>query len=142
MPLTARTGMCVNTALLIKCVLYTNTTLVCLLLSTTSGFNFLTTFDVFKSFVGCVYDSDSKLTASPSKSFSERCSQLFVSMAIPIGQNSGGGKLFVFYFLCLWPIQFPCFYDSSFHSLSSICTTNNLGRTGGFFVVRLALGSL
>lgn len=109
MPLTARTGMCGNAALLIKCVSYTSTILVCLVLSTTSTFNFLTISDVFKSFVGSVYDSASKLTASPSKSFSEHCSQLSASMAIPIEQNSGGGKLFVFYFLCLWPIQFPCF---------------------------------
>lgn len=130
MPLTARTGMCVNTALLIKCVSYTNTVLVCLVLSTTSSFNFLTTSDVFKSFVGCVYDSASKLTASPSKHFSEPCSQPFASMTTPIGQNSGGGKLFVF--LCFWPIQFPCFLDRSFHFLSSVCTTSNLGRTGGF----------
>lgn len=126
MPLTARTGMCVNTALLIKCVSYTNTVLVSLVLSTTSTFNFLTTSDVLKKFVGCVYDSTSKLTASPSKHFSEH------SKDIPIGQNSGGGKLFVFYFLCFWPIQFQCFLDCSFHSLSSLCTTSNLGRTGGF----------
>lgn len=94
MPLTARTGMCVNTALLMKCVSYTNTILVCLVLSTTFSFNFLTIFDVFKSFVGCIYDSASKLTASPSKHFSEHCSQLFASVAAPIGQNSPGRKLF------------------------------------------------
>lgn len=75
--------MCGNTALLIKCVSYTNTALVCLVLSTASTFNFLTTFGVLQSFVGCIYDSASKLTASPSKSYSEHCSQLFVSMTIP-----------------------------------------------------------
>lgn len=93
MPLTARTGMCANTALFMECVSYTNTILVGLVLSTTCSFNFLTTFDGFKNFVGCVYDSASKLTASPSKSSSEHRSQLFVSMDIPTGQNSGGGKL-------------------------------------------------
>lgn len=109
MPLTARTGMCVNTALLIKCVSYTNTILVCLVLSTTSSFNFLTISDGFKSFVGCVCDSASKLTASSSRNFSEHCSQLFVSMAIPIKQNSGGGKFLSFTFCDSGPSSFHVF---------------------------------
>lgn len=143
MPLTARTGMCVNPALFMKCVSYTNTILVGPVLSTTSSFNFLSTSDVFKSFVGFVYDSASKLTASPLKDISLSTAVSFLSLW-PFQQDKilVGGNFLSFAFCVSGPSNFRVFKTVLFIPCPLYVLPALWVELVGFFVMKLLLGSL
>lgn len=142
MPLTARTGMCVNPALFMKCVSYTNTILVSLVLSTTSSFNFLSTFDVFKRFAGCVCDSASKLTASHLKvSLSTAVSFLYLW---PFQQDKilMGGNFLSFAFCVSGPSSLHAFKTVLFIPCPLYVPPALWVELVGFFIMKLPLGSL